>query len=345
MIVTGVGAAVHFRAKRAGLEGVSKSELPEPLTLLRIGGHFLIPLVVLVWLLVSGFSAMLAAFYAILLTAVVAVPKDAAVGFVRAVASGDTSEVSRLLEAGVRTAVAAFDRGLRMTAPVAAACATAGLVVGMVTLTELGLKFSSLITTFSGGVLFFALVLTMIASIVLGMRLPTTAAYVVLAALGAPALSQLGVELIAAHLFIFYFGIISAITPPIMLAVFTASGIAKSDPWKTGFTAVNLALAGLLVPYLFVYGPELLLIGGTMDIVVGALTGILGVVVLAAGTQGYLFAPSGSLERAALVGGAVLLIATGMTTDIAGLAIIAAVAIRQRAAGPEPGPSVAGADR
>ncbi|MDL5360441.1 TRAP transporter permease [Halalkalicoccus sp. NIPERK01] len=325
----GVGAAVHFRAKQQGLEGVDPNELPNPWALLRTGAHFTIPLIALVWMLVAGYSAMLAAFVAILLTVVVAVPLSAAREFVGAVPQGDFDTITRLARAAGVTTVNALDRGMRMTIVVAAACATAGLVVGVVTLTGLGLKFSSLITTASGGILIVALVLTMITSIVLGMGLPTTAAYVVLAALGAPALTALGVELLAAHLFIFYFGIISAITPPIMLAVFTTSSIAESDPWKTGFTAVNLAAAGFLVPYLFVLGPELLLIGETTAIVTGVVTAIIGVVALSAGTQGYFYAPTHLIERVALVAGAVALIYPGTTADLVGLAVIAVVFLRQ----------------
>lgn len=325
----GVGAAVHFRAKQQGLEGVDRNELPNPWELLRTGGHFTIPLIALVWMLVAGYSAMLAAFVAIVLTVVVATPLSAVREFTSALPRGDTDTVSRLARAAGITTVNALDRGMRMTVTVATACATAGLVVGVVTLTGLGLKFSSLITTASGGILIIALVLTMITSIILGMGLPTTAAYVVLAALGAPALTQLGVELLAAHLFIFYFGIISAITPPIMLAVFTASSIAESDPWKTGFTAVNLAAAGFLVPYLFVLGPELLLIGGTTAIVTSAVTAVIGVIALSAGTQGYFYAPAHAIERVALVVGAVALIYPGTTADLVGLGVIAAVFLRQ----------------
>ncbi|ADJ15575.1 TRAP transporter permease [Halalkalicoccus jeotgali] len=325
----GVGAAVHFRAKHEGLEGVAASELPNPWELLKTGAHFTIPLIALVWMLVAGYSAMLAAFVAILLTTVVAIPLSAAREFARAVPRGDAETLSRLAGAAGVTIVNALDRGMRMTIVVAAACATAGLVVGVVTLTGLGLKFSSLITTASGGVLIIALILTMITSIILGMGLPTTAAYVVLAALGAPALTALGVELLAAHLFIFYFGIISAITPPIMLAVFTTSSIAESDPWKTGFTAVNLAAAGFLVPYLFVLGPELLLIGETTAIVASVVTAVIGVIALSAGTQGYFYAPAHLVERVALVAGAVALIYPGTTADLVGLAVIAAVFLRQ----------------
>ncbi|WP_336344845.1 TRAP transporter permease [Halalkalicoccus ordinarius] len=325
----GVGAAVHFRAKQQGLEGVAASELPNPWELLRTGAHFTIPLIALVWMLVAGYSAMLAAFVAIVLTAVVATPLSAVRELAGALPRGDLDTLSRLGRAAGITTVNALDRGMRMTVTVATACATAGLVVGVVTLTGLGLKFSSLITTASGGVLIIALVLTMITSIILGMGLPTTAAYVVLAALGAPALTALGVELLAAHLFIFYFGIISAITPPIMLAVFTASSIAESDPWKTGLTAVNLAAAGFLVPYLFVLGPELLLIGETTAIVTSAVTAVIGVVALSAGTQGYFYAPAHAIERVALVVGAVALIYPGTTADLIGLGVIAAVFLRQ----------------
>ncbi|WP_122088255.1 TRAP transporter permease [Halalkalicoccus subterraneus] len=325
----GVGAAVHFRAKHEGLEGVDRSELPDPWHLLRTGAHFTIPLIALVWMLVAGYSAMLAAFVAILLTTVVAIPLSAAREFASAVPRGDIETLSRLGRAASVMTVNALDRGMRMTIVVAAACATAGLVVGVVTLTGLGLKFSSLITTASGGIVIVALVLTMITSIILGMGLPTTAAYVVLAALGAPALTALGVELLAAHLFIFYFGIISAITPPIMLAVFTTSSIAESDPWKTGFTAVNLAAAGFLVPYLFVLGPELLLIGETTAIVASVVTAIIGVIALSAGTQGYFYAPAHMIERVALVAGAVALIYPGTMADLVGLAVIAAVFLRQ----------------
>lgn len=324
-----IGAAVHFRAKREGLEGVPAEDLPDPWKLLKTGFHFLIPLIVLVVLLVQGNSAMKAAFYAIVLTVIVSIPRARAAEFVSALGNGDTETIRSLVHSACSLGVAAMERGMRMTITVAAACATAGLVVGMVTLTGLGLKFSTLITSLSGGVLIVALILTMLTSIILGMGLPTTAAYVVLAALGAPALKQMGVELIAAHLFIFYFGIISAITPPIMLAVFTASGIAESHPWKTGLTALNLAAAGFLVPYMFVYGPQLLLIGSTTMIVISATTAIVGILALSAGTQGYFYSSASYLERIALVVGAVVLIAPGLLTDLAGFAIITAVFLKQ----------------
>lgn len=326
-----VGMAVHFRAKKQGLEGLDKSELPDSGRLLREGFHYLIPIVVLVYLLVAGYTPMLAGFAAIVLTVIVAIPLAAAKRFAGALGNGDVATVRGMLWAAGETAVRAFDRGIRMTLIVAAACATAGIVVGVVTLTGLGLVFSSLVANLSGGVLIVALLLTMVASIVMGMGLPTTAAYVVVAALGAPALTNLGVPTLAAHLFIFYFAIISAITPPIMLAVFTASGIAESDPWRTGATALGLAIVGFIVPFLFIYGPELILQGAPLAIALSTLTAIVGVIGLSASTQGYLLTDASIPERLALFAGALALLVPGLTTDAVGVVLLGAVAARQYA--------------
>ncbi len=332
-----VGMAVHFRAKKQGLEGRPKSELPDSWELLKTGVHFTIPIIALVVLLVQGYTAMLAGFVAIVLTVVVATPPSAVIAFLRALGSGDTQTARSMAATAAGTAVGAFDRGIRMTLVVAAACATAGIVVGVVTLTGLGLAFSSLVANLSGGVLIIGLVLTMIASIVLGMGLPTTAAYVVVAALGAPALMDLGVPELAAHLFIFYFAIISAITPPIMLAVFTASGIAESDPWRTGATALGIALVGFIIPFLFVYGPELILMADPASVTMGHVpaialsvaTAIVGVVALSASTQAYLFDDTSVPERLVLFAGALTLLAPGVATDAIGLAVVVVIAGRQ----------------
>jgi TRAP transporter 4TM/12TM fusion protein len=326
-----VGTAVHFRAKKQGLEGVPKSELPDSRRLLREGVHFTIPIVVLVYLLISGYTPMLAGFAAIVLTIVVAIPLSEAKRFAGAIGNGDLSSIREMLVAAGTVGVRAFDRGVRMTLIVAAACATAGIVVGVVTLTGLGLVFSSLVANLSGGVLIVGLLLTMVASIIMGMGLPTTAAYVVVAALGAPALIELGVGTLAAHLFIFYFAIISAITPPIMLAVFTASGIAESDPWKTGATALGLAIVGFIVPFLFVYGNELILIGSAGAIVLSTATAIVGVIGLSASTQGYLFTDASIIERILLFAGALGLLVPGVMTDGIGIVLLGAVAARQYA--------------
>lgn len=333
-----VGMAVHFRAKKEGLEGVPKSELPDSRALLRDGFHFTIPIIVLVYLLVAGYTPMLAGFAAIVLTVIVAIPLSGAKRFAGAIGNGDVDSIQEMLVAAGTMGVRAFDRGIRMTLIVAAACATAGIVVGVVTLTGLGLVFSSLVANLSGGVLIIGLLLTMVAAIVMGMGLPTTAAYVVVAALGAPALIELGVGTLAAHLFIFYFAIISAITPPIMLAVFTASGIAESDPWKTGATALGLAIVGFIVPFLFVYGNELILIGSPGAIALGTVTAIVGVVGLSASTQGYLFTDASIPERLVLFAGALSLLIPGLMTDAVGIVLLGAVAARQYATVSEDAP-------
>ena len=201
----------------------------------------------------------------------------------------------------------------------AAACAAAGVVVGVASLTGIGLRMSELIVTLSGGNLLAALVLTALGSVVLGMGLPTTAAYVVLAALGAPALVELGVPLLAAHLFIFYFGAISNVTPPVSLAAFAASGIAGAPPVKTAVSAAVLAGAGFLVPFMFVYGPPLLLEGSVAEIALSLVSGMAGVTALAAAGMGFgrrLLVP---WERVVLVAGALALVLPGLGTDLVGL--------------------------
>lgn len=197
--------------------------------------------------------------------------------------------------------------------------------MGVASLTGIGLRMSELIITLSGGHLFAALLLTAAGSIVLGMGLPTTAAYVVLAALGAPALTELGVPLLSAHLFIFYFGAISNVTPPVSLAAYAAAGIADAPALRTALSAMVLAAAGFLVPFMFVYGPPLLLVGSPFEVVLAVLTGSAGVTALAAATMGFARKPLGLLARAALTGSAVALIFPGLATDGVGIAVLLAI--------------------
>jgi len=339
-----VGMAVHFRAKKQGLEGLPKSQLPDSRTLLIYRFYYTLPIIALVVMLVQGFTAMRAGFWAILLALIVCVfpHRIRRLSDLRDPTSDES--LGRMLRDSAQLLTDGLERGVRMTIIVAAACATAGIVVGIVTLTGLGLAFSSLVASLSGGVVLIALVLTMIASILLGMGLPTTAAYVVVAALGAPALTQFGVETLAAHMFIFYFAIISAITPPIMLAVFTASGIAESDPWKTGFTAINIASIGFIIPYLFVYGNELLLMGEPVAIALAVTTAAIGVVALSASTQGYLLTDTSIPERVLLLVGSLALMFPHMLTDAVGAVVLAAVLFRQYSVVNADSPAAAAAD-
>ena len=198
---------------------------------------------------------------------------------------------------------------------VAAACAAAGIIVGVATLTGIGLRMSGLIITLSGGELLLGLIWTGLAGIVLGMGLPTTAAYVVLAALGAPALVQLGAPPLAAHLFIFYFGCISNVTPPVSLAAYAAAGIAEAPAFLTAVTALSLSAAGLLVPFAFVYSPALLLEGPAVTVLVAAATALAGVVALAAAAAGFHNRAVGPAERIALLVAAVALLSPNLVAD------------------------------
>jgi TRAP transporter 4TM/12TM fusion protein len=219
---------------------------------------------------------------------------------------------------------------------VAAACAAAGVVVGVASLTGIGLRMSELIITVSQGNLLLALLLTALGSIVLGMGLPTTAAYVVLAALGAPALIELGVPMLAAHLFIFYFGCISNVTPPVSLAAYAASGIAGSAPLRTAWTAMLLASAGFLVPFMFVYAPPLLLQGSVSEIGLVGGTAMAGVTALAAANIGFLRRALRWWERALLLSAAVALIFPGLVSDGYGLSMLLVIFFRSGSRGGRP---------
>jgi len=298
-------AAIHFRAVRMQLPrgGALRGEP----VLDRL--HLLLPLLVIVALLATGRSPMRAAFWAV-------------------VSAAATALLRRSTRPGRAAVTDAVVRGAESTVQVAAACATAGIVVGVASLTGIGLRMSDLIVTLSGGNLMAALLLTAAGSIVLGMGLPTTAAYVVLAALGAPALVALGVPLLAAHLFIFYFGCFSNVTPPVALAAYAAGGLAGASPMRTAFTAMALATTGFIVPFMFVYGPPLLLEGPPLQVAAAILTALVGVSGLAAAVIGYARRPLVHWERIAMAACACLLIFPGWLTDGVGLAGVAFFMVR-----------------
>jgi TRAP transporter 4TM/12TM fusion protein len=271
--------------------------------------HLLLPLAIIVGLLGMGRSPMRAAFWGVTSALVMAALRPAT-----------RPSAAQMLEI--------MERAGRGAVQVAAACAAAGIVVGVASLTGIGLRMSELIITVSQGNLFGALLLTALGSIVLGMGLPTTAAYVVLAALGAPALVQLGVPLLAAHLFIFYFGCISNVTPPVSLAAFAAAGIAGAPPMRTAMAAAVLAGAGFVVPFMFVYGPELLMVGSPLHIVLATVTAVIGVTALAAGGVGFARRRLNGWERILALVGAGLLVYPDLLTDGAGLIAVTIVFFR-----------------
>jgi TRAP transporter 4TM/12TM fusion protein len=308
-------AAIHFNAGRAGLKGIPREELPDLRAILWRQGHLLVPVAVIFILLLEGFTATYAA---IVSTASVLV-----VSWLRA--------ESRI---GLRKAIEALRDGAYQTVPVAMATATAGIMIGIILQTGLAIRFTSFLVDMAGGALLVALLITMVAAVILGTALPTTPAYIMLAALLIPALIKLGVPPLAAHMFAFYFGCLSSVTPPECLAVYAAASISRCSVWGAGWQAVKFAAAGFVVPFFFVYYPALLFEGPWSEIARAVVTGTIGVVALAAGLEGYVWRPATWLERGLFVAAAFLLIDPGLYTDLAGLAALAAGLASQKLRGP-----------
>lgn len=304
--------AVHFEAKRYGLHGVPKSELPVLGYVMRERGHLFIPIVTIFIGLTLGYSAPLCALVGALMCLPMALMR-------KTTRSGITW----------KSVLDALEEGAKNTLSVAMACACAGIVIGCVTITGLGIVFTQVVVGLAQNLLPLALILTAIAGIVLGMGMPTTPAYIVMVSLLVPALIKLGAPTPAAHMFAFYFAILSAITPPVALAVYAAASLAKADLWEAGWAAVRVGAAGFIVPFMFVFEPSLLMIGDWGDILHSFITATMGTICLAGGLFGYLFRPGMLWERALLVAAAFLLIKPGLVTDLIGLALLAAVAFSQ----------------
>jgi TRAP-type uncharacterized transport system fused permease subunit len=207
---------------------------------------------------------------------------------------------------------------------VALACGCAGIVIGVISLTGLGIDFTGLVIALSQDSLILALVLTMMAGIVLGMGMPTTPAYIMQVALLVPAVVKLGIQVEAAHLFVFYFAILSAITPPVALAVYAANGLSGAGLWDSGLAAIKLGFTGYIIPFMFVFGPSLMLIGEWHTIALTTFTAVSGVILLSAGLHGFLIAHAPMWQRVLMVAAAIALIKPGLYTDLAGLGLAAA---------------------
>ncbi len=299
---------VHFRSKREGLVGLPREDLPHLGATLKKGFYYFLPLIVLIFMLSSGHSPSRSVLYAILLT----VP----LSWIR--------KESRMYPRDIMSALA---DGTMRALEVASACAVAGIIIGVVTMTGLGLKFSTLIVDLSRGHLILALPLTMISALILGMGVPTTAKYIIMATLVAPALVDLGAPLMAAHLFILYFGTDADITPPVGLASYAAAGLAGANPMRTGWEAFKLGLSAYLVPFMFIYGPALILNAPLARILVAIPTAIIGIVALSAAIQGYYLYPIPWVQRGLLFVAAIALIDPNPTIDGAGLFIILAITL------------------
>lgn len=302
---------VHFRAVSLGLSGLPRNELPKISSAFAAGWHHLFSIFLLIAFLMQDFSPERAVFWAIIAT----IATSFIMSFVR----------KESLKAFVKNILGGLEEGAIGAVEVAAACAAAGIIIGSITMTGLGIKFSSLIVDASLGKLYLALPFTMIACLFLGMGVPTTAQYVIISALVAPALVQMGVLPMAAHLFILYFGTRADITPPVALAAYAAAGIARSDPWKTGLAAFQLGIAGFIIPFMFIYSPELLFVGSLWKILLALLTATFGVTCLAAAVQRCLLVKTRWYEAALLLVTALLLIKPGIQTDLIGVGLFVAV--------------------
>jgi TRAP transporter 4TM/12TM fusion protein len=297
---------VHFEARRKNLATVDRSELPDLKEELKRGGHLFISIIIIVVLLVVGYTPMFAAFWAIISILVLS--------SLRKETRMTPTEIFSALEEGARQAI-----------PVSIACATAGIIIGCVFVSGLGLKFTNVIVSLSGGHLTIALILTMFASLILGMGLTTTAVYITLAALVIPALTKMGVAPMAAHLFAFYFGLVSAITPPVALASFAAAGIAGSNPMQTGFHSFRLGIAKYILPFVFVFNPSMVFVGDWLHIVMGIAGGFAGIYALTVTTEGWMLAKVGWLMRVFMAAVAIMLFHPDLRTDLVGWAVLLGV--------------------
>ena len=311
---------VHIAAVKQGMTGLSAEELPSVRSVLAGGWHFLLPLVALVWLLVAGYSPMRVGFYAI--AAIVAAASARALGVFFANGPTATGFVA-LCQRGIALTLQALELGARNAVAVSMACAVAGIIVGVVGLTGLGLKFSAMMIAFSGGNIVLALLLVLLASLILGMGLPVTAAYIVLIILVGPALTQeFGIPLLIAHLVVFWYSQDSNVTPPVALAGFAGAAIAGSKPMETSLQAWKYAKGLYLIPLFMVFNEEIIL-GGPLPLVIwsGAIA-IIALVGFAAALEGFLWRAMPLWSRALMVPGVVAVFWPSLTVEVAGVALI-----------------------
>ncbi len=301
---------VDFRAAKLRLMGLGKEEIPSIRQTLKEGYYYIIPIIVIIFFLVVGYTPLKAGVYSLI-----------------------TIWLSTLFNPkhrlNLRMIWAALENAGRIAVEVAVACAAAGIIVGVISLTGLGLKLSAVIMNLAGTSLPLALLFTMVTALILGMGMPTTPAYLIQAALIIPTLIKLGVQVLPAHMFAFYFATISAITPPVALAAYAAAGISGDDPFKTGYTAWKLGLAAFIVPYMFVYGPSLLLMGGIWQILFTFISAATGIIALAGSLEGWLLKKASMWQRVLLFGAALGLIDPRLVTSLIGAVLVVVVLLAQ----------------
>lgn len=322
---TGIFTNVHFEALKLGLTGVADSEVQSISGLLKRGWYMIAPVIVIIYMLVAGKTAMRAALFGIIACLVIW-----CVEIIRETHGFDAKGF-------VVKFIVGLEQSARSAVAVAVTCGCAGIIVGVITKTGLGLKMAGGIVALAGGSKILTMLFTMLCSILLGMGVPTTANYIIQATISAPALVALGVPGIAAHLFVFYFGIVADITPPVALAAFAGSGIAGSNPMKTGFNAARLGMAAYLVPYMFVLNPVMVLVrpeGMGTGLFVGKVilsiaTAIIGMIGIATGMTGYFKTNCNIIERILLIGGGIMMVDAGSLTDGIGIALLVAIYLMQ----------------
>ena len=311
---TGIVITVHLEAKRLGLKGIAKEDLPKFVPLFIRQGYLLIPLVTLVAMVMMGYTMSRSAVIATLLAILVSIPN-------KSTRMNPTRFVN------------ALETGGKNTLSVAVACGIAGIIAGVVTMTGLGQILISAIVSVAGDRVIIALFLTMLTCIVLGMGVPTTANYIIMATTCAPILvNGLGINKIAANMYVYYFGSVADITPPVALAAYAGSAIAKSNPMKTALNASRLAIAAFIVPYIFAYSPAMLFIDAdVVQVVIIIVTSLVGLTGVAGGLEGYMVTNMNPIQRILAVVGGLCLIIPGTVTDLAGIAIVGASVVWQLA--------------
>ena len=320
-----VGTMVHLEACKLGLKGMPRESLPKVSSILRKQGYLTLPLIAIIFMLVKQYPPTMAALTGIVIGVIVAMT----VSIIKKDNSFTPKDILGAMEAGAKGAVG-----------VACACACAGMIVGVVTLTGFGLKIAEVIVQIAQGRLIPTLLLTMVSSIILGMGLPTTAKYIVLATMAVPAITKLGVNLMSAHLFILYFGVVADVTPPVALAAYAGAGIAGANSMKTGFQAFKLAIGAFIIPYIFVINPNLIMVDSIVGTTVNWLpvtaalptivTALIGTVCLAGTVESYLFGNLRIWQRIILLLAAFALLDPKLLTDAIGLAALAFIFLTQK---------------
>lgn len=309
---TGIWISVHLEAKRLGLKGLPREKLPKIGPLMRDKGHLILPLVAIIYLMLAGFTITRAALLGCVICVIVPyLRKGTRVPFL---------QIFNALPQAARSVIS-----------VATACSTAGIIIGMVTLTGLGQRIGAGIFDLVGNNVFLALVCAMFTSLLLGMGVSTTSNYLITSTIAAPILIKAGIPLLAAHMFCFYFGIVADITPPVALAAYAGSAIAKGNAFKTGVNATKLAIAAFLIPYMFALNPKMIMIGGTfLEALPMILTAIIGLVGIGGGFIGYLNGKLSMPLRLLSCAGGLCLVIPGNLTDIIGIIAVAAAFIITR---------------